>query len=347
MKTNIKHNCEEIIVNKQLDVIPRRDSYIREFNKGKSFDFSPWCPLTKYTNNDFKQDFVSYNDVLLACKKTHVSEDPPTFIYDNLNNPIGVNSDDWYLVFSSKDRYIQIDDSALIFDENMNSESTNGVQNKVIKTYIDSTVEQLQSGVDSKLNELNIVTENLLTKKQDVIEDLDVIRTNAASALHTIPEEYITEAELNAKQYLTEIPGEYITESELINKNYVTINDLESKQDVLVSGTTIKTINDQSILGDGNVEVKAIVDSEFSNESSNPVENRIVTNQFAQTEESIKHNEDTLLNAILALEIRIQKIENWLKNPELETLTVSDLSVINTICGKEISNIKNRLIALE
>jgi hypothetical protein len=41
MKTNIKHNCEEIIVNKQLDVIPRRDSYIREFNKGKSFDFSP------------------------------------------------------------------------------------------------------------------------------------------------------------------------------------------------------------------------------------------------------------------------------------------------------------------
>ena len=37
-----KINCpyEEINVNKNLDVIPDRGSYIREFNKGKSFEFS-------------------------------------------------------------------------------------------------------------------------------------------------------------------------------------------------------------------------------------------------------------------------------------------------------------------
>lgn len=37
-----KINCpyEEINVSKNLDITPARDSYIREFNKGKSFEFS-------------------------------------------------------------------------------------------------------------------------------------------------------------------------------------------------------------------------------------------------------------------------------------------------------------------
>lgn len=44
----------------------------------------------------------------------------------------------------------------------------------------------------------------------------------AGNYLTTIPSEYITESELNAKKYLTSVPGEYITESELSAKGYLT-----------------------------------------------------------------------------------------------------------------------------
>lgn len=38
-------------------------------------------------------------------------------------------------------------------------------------------------------------------------------------------------------------------------ENYATVDDLDSKQDSLVSGTTIKTINGESILGSGNISI--------------------------------------------------------------------------------------------
>ena len=65
-------------------------------------------------------------------------------------------------------------------DSALSSTSTNPVQNKVINT--------------------------ALVGKQDTISDLDTIREGAskgASALQEIPDEYVTETELNAKGYLT------------------------------------------------------------------------------------------------------------------------------------------------
>ena len=45
---------------------------------------------------------------------------------------------------------------------------------------------------------------------------------NDSNFISSIPKEYITETELNAKGFLTEIPSEYITETELTNKGYLT-----------------------------------------------------------------------------------------------------------------------------
>ena len=46
----------------------------------------------------------------------------------------------------------------------------------------------------------------------------------------------------------------YITETELDNKGYLTSHqDISGKQDKLVSGTNIKTVNGTSILGSGNI----------------------------------------------------------------------------------------------
>ena len=61
--------------------------------------------------------------------------------------------------------------------------------------------------------------------------------------LTSIPEEYITETELNAKGYLTTIPGEYITESELDSKGYLTEHQ------------TLKTINGESLVGSGDITI--------------------------------------------------------------------------------------------
>lgn len=55
-----------------------------------------------------------------------------------------------------------------------------------------------------------------------------------------------------------------------------------TKQDTLVSGTNIKTINGQTLLGEGNIEIQGggtiTVDSELSTTSENPVQNKVITN---------------------------------------------------------------------
>ena len=135
-------------------------------------------------------------------------------------------------------------------------------------SYVDNKVAALISGAPETLDTLDelaaalkdnkdIVTvlENSIASKQDKINDLDNIRANAAlgaTALQSVPSEYVTETELNNKGYLTEhqdisgkqdkindldtiranaskgatalqsIPSEYITESELNAKGYLT-----------------------------------------------------------------------------------------------------------------------------
>ena len=64
--------------------------------------------------------------------------------------------------------------------------------------------------------------------------------------------------------------------------DYATKTELASKQDTLVSGTNIKTVNGQPLLGEGNIEIQGggtiTVDSELSTTSENPVQNKVITN---------------------------------------------------------------------
>ena len=76
------------------------EAYLREFNKGKSFEYSQWQPLVTYTNDSVKQDFVRYNNTILACKCTHIASDPPELLYTSSGVAIGVNSDVWEFVIS-------------------------------------------------------------------------------------------------------------------------------------------------------------------------------------------------------------------------------------------------------
>lgn len=64
--------------------------------------------------------------------------------------------------------------------------------------------------------------------------------------------------------------------------NLATKTELASKQDTLVSGTNIKTVNGQSLLGNGNIDITSggtiTVDSALSTTSENPVQNKVITN---------------------------------------------------------------------
>ena len=82
----------------------------------------------------------------------------------------------------------------------------------------------------------NYATKAELATKQDVINDLETIRSGAAlgsTALQSVPDTYALKSE---------------------------IPDISTKQDKLVSGTNIKSINGASLLGSGNIEVTSNVD---------------------------------------------------------------------------------------
>ena len=84
---------------------------------------------------------------------------------------------------------------------------------------------------------IELATKAELSTKQDVISDLDTIRSGAAkgaTALQSVPDTYALKSE---------------------------IPDITTKQDKLVSGTNIKTINGNSLLGSGNIEIKASADN--------------------------------------------------------------------------------------
>lgn len=203
-------------------------------------------------------------------------------------------------------------------------------QGQIIKTWVSGKWVKInpsdaeQGGVD--LTEVKQAIANLQTNKADKQEvqevkdqlneiDLsDYITTTEADskyqvkgnyALKTdIPEtdDFITKDEADTTYqekgyYLTSIPGEYVTETELLAKGYATtsqIPDISTKQDKLVSGTNIKTINNQSVLGQGNIDITTgtggITDAPsdgtiYGRQNGNWVEVNVDTSDLATKEE--------------------------------------------------------------
>jgi hypothetical protein len=95
------------------------------------------------------------------------------------------------------------------------------------------------------------------TLKQDVISDLATIRDGAAkgaTALQSVPSEYVTESELQGKGYAT---------TAQVDAKQDTISDLEAIREGAAKGATalqehqpLKTINGESIVGEGNIEIE-------------------------------------------------------------------------------------------
>lgn len=135
---------------------------------------------------------------------------------------------------------------------------------EVESTY--ATIEDLDEKADANdLNNLDSKVTELESTKADAsdlenyVEKEEYESDKITFATKDDIEDMATEEWVNTQGFLTEVPSEYITNDELESYDYATKTELASglgtKQDTLVSGTNIKTINGNSVLGDGNIEV--------------------------------------------------------------------------------------------
>lgn len=133
----------------------------------------------------------------------------------------------------------------------------------------------------------NIVLEGNLS-----LEDLGIVIPSL--------ENYVTREALNTAL------SDYALRSELPDiENLATKTELRGKQDTLVSGTNIKTINGNPILGEGNIEIQGgstiVVDDALNAESVNPVQNKVITEQINTMNELLAQLDEKVFPTTLSV----------------------------------------------
>ena len=144
-------------------------------------------------------------------------------------------------------------DKETISLKNSNNEIVTFTSDKKLDNYV--TV----SGFDEAIENLETQFSNFYTK-QEIDDDSLVV----ASALNDLEEKKLDKLDFNEMlEGLETQLSDFYTKEEIDNNHLVissSLNDLNTrlntKQDTLVSGTNIKTINNQSILGSGNITLE-------------------------------------------------------------------------------------------
>ena len=158
---------------------------------------------------------------------------------------------------------------------NSGSSSNVDLTNYATKTYVNDIVE----GAIDDLNISSYATKTYVTNTvEDAIDDLNI--SNYATKTY-VSSTYATKSEISSnyatKSYVNSAINdavssgggsvdlsEYATKAELNDKldrsdaslTYAAKSDLNNKQDILVSGVNIKTINGKSIVGSGNITIE-------------------------------------------------------------------------------------------
>lgn len=133
----------------------------------------------------------------------------------------------------------------------------------------------LSGEVANKADKTSVYTKAEADEKFATNVELNHVKAELATKADT--------SSLNDYALKSEITG-LATKEELADYqpigDYATTTQLNSKQDTLVSGQNIKTINGQSVIGEGNIYIKegGTIDSELSTDSENAVQNKVITN---------------------------------------------------------------------
>lgn len=207
------------------------------------------------TSNDFTSDLLSKLNGIAegANKYTH-----PTHTAHSTSGLYKITVDALGHVTSAtavtKDDITGLGIPAITVDSAMSTSSTNPVQNKVVNTE--------------------------LGKKQDKFANVTnsgICKVEMSNSGQTYFSNYASDSGIYFDTSIRLLQGKGITnDDDLVHKKYVD-TETAKKQATLVSGTNIKTINNTSILGSGNISIPTVtVDSKMSDTSTNPVQNKVV-----------------------------------------------------------------------
>lgn len=138
----------------------------------------------------------------------------------------------------------------------------------------------LAGEVANKADKTSVYTKAEADEKFATNAELNHVKSDLANKADT--------SSLNNYALKSEITG-LATKKELANYqpigDYATTTQLNSKQDTLVSGTNIKTVNGKSILGNGDIEISSVIDAEMSDTSEHAVQNKVIK-QYVDTASS-------------------------------------------------------------
>ena len=220
----------------------------------------------------------------------------------------------------------------------------------VIEEIAKLDIPELPTKVSQLENDANYLTEHQdITGKQDVIDDLSDIRSGAAlgaTSLQSIPDEYITETELNNKGYLTsQSLNGYATEdfvSEEISKidiptkiskfendsNYLTSDIADLKYAPINSeGVDLSDYATKDFVGE---EIKKIdiptKVSELENDANYLTEHQDITGK----QDTIDDLNDIRSNAEKGA-TALESLSNYFTKEEINTLIGEAVNITNTI----------------
>ena len=179
--------------------------------------------------------------------------------------------------------------------------SKNTLQDEAIQNNADA-IATINQTLESKAD-----TSAIPTKVSQLENDSDFVTSTEVSTNYATKTELANKADTSAiptktsqiendstyqtKANLDTALESYAKTSDVDSKNASQDEAIQSKQDKLISGTNIKTINSQSILGEGNISIEAgssiTVDSELSTTSENPVQNKVITTKVNSLETSL------------------------------------------------------------
>lgn len=182
--------------------------------------------------------------------------------------------------------------------------------------------------------------------------------TNDSGYITSIPSEYVTETELNAKRYLTSVPNEYITEAELNAKGYLTehqdisgkvdkingkglsTNDYTTEEKNKLNGIEENANNYSLPIASSNTLGGIKVGSGLSVDSNGVLSSSIgssdLSNYQTKTDNALTTTDKTIVGAINELDIEGVKVEDY---EDGSTIQISSIAKNGTTSARPTNNL--------
>ena len=200
--------------------------------------------------------------------------------------------------------------------------------------------DKLISGTNIKTinNESILGSGNIAIASQSELTNIATTVGNQASAITALN----TAVFKNGNNQFDVVNGRIDSISSVLDSALTDIENVETavadKQDTLVSGTNIKTVNGNSLLGSGNIEIvgSGTIDNEMSNSSTNAVQNNVITQNILSVTPIVKSESSfgsSCIQVTNQLRIGGTQINPWQKegqdtfNPALIEFTVGVVDI--------------------